>query len=169
MGVRSMFRNEARESVPVDLNKLITTVLRIVHADLAKHGVILRTLLDDELPMVIGDPVQLQQVILNLIINGIESMSSEQTRLLGVRSERTGQRTVLVSVADTGSGVDPSNRDRIFKALFTTKTGGMGMGLAICHSIIESHRGKISVAPATGGGSVFQFELPSGDASEAQQ
>jgi signal transduction histidine kinase len=102
----------------------------------------------------------LQQVVLNLVMNGIEAMHSVQTRVLKVQTEQTKPSMVRVSVEDSGPGIDPSNLDRIFDPLFTTKASGMGMGLSICRSIIESHGGQISVSAAAKGGSIFQFELP---------
>jgi signal transduction histidine kinase len=114
----------------------------------------------DKLPPVLGDKVQLQQVILNIVLNALEAMRPVQVRQLLVRSDQLEQGLVKISVADTGPGIDPANIERIFKPLFTTKSRGMGMGLAICHSIVESHGGRIWASPAPGGGSIFQFELP---------
>ena len=104
--------------------------------------------------------MQLQQVALNLVMNGIEAMQSAQPRVLKVQTDQTKSGRILVSIEDTGKGIDPSNLDRIFKPLFTTKATGMGMGLFICHSIIESHGGRIWVSPAVKRGSIFQFEVP---------
>jgi signal transduction histidine kinase len=104
--------------------------------------------------------VQLQQVILNLAMNAIESMRSVEPRVLSIKTETTDHSTVLVSIADTGSGIDIANLNRIFKPMFTTKAGGMGMGLSICKSIIENHNGRIWVSAAVPRGSVFHFELP---------
>ena len=159
-GVRSLFRRDANEKVPVDINKLILTVLRIARIDLRKHAIELQTQLDEHLPAVSGNPVQLQQVILNLVVNAIESMHATRTRVLRVKSELAGPDAVRVSIEDTGTGVDPSNLRSIFKPMFTTKTRGMGMGLAICCSIIEGHNGQIWASPGSKGGSIFQFELP---------
>jgi signal transduction histidine kinase len=120
----------------------------------------LQTRCDEHLPTVQGDKVQLQQVVLNLVMNAIESMHSAQPRVLKIQTEQTVAGLVHVSIEDTGKGIDPATLDRIFKPLFTTKTTGMGMGLAICHLIIESHGGRIWVSPAVNRGSIFQFELP---------
>jgi len=158
--VRAMFKKDMNERTSVDINDLILTVLDIVRVDLQKNSVNLQTKLDEWLPAVIGDKVQLQQVILNLVINAIESMHSVQQRVLKVRSERNKAGMVHVSIEDTGTGVDPANLDRVFKALFTTKEHGMGMGLSICHSIIESHNGRIWASPGVSRGAIFQFELP---------
>ena len=108
----------------------------------------------------LGNQVQLQQVILNLVMNAIDSMRSVQLRVLTVRSKLNGRDVVQVSIEDTGVGIDPSNRDQIFKPLFTTKEHGMGMGLSICHSIIEGHEGRIWITAGKSGGTVFHFELP---------
>jgi signal transduction histidine kinase len=101
-----------------------------------------------------------QQVVLNLFMNAIDSMHSLQPRVLKIQSERSKPDFVRVSIQDTGTGVDPSDVDRIFKPLFTTKTRGMGMGLSICRSIIENHGGQIWVSAGASRGSVFHFELP---------
>jgi signal transduction histidine kinase len=146
--------------VPIDINQIILTVLLIMRIELRQHRVDLETQFDRHLPTVLGDKVQLQQVVLNLVTNAIEAMHSAQTRVLKVQTDHTNSGMVRVSIEDTGTGIDPSNVDRIFNPLFTTKASGMGMGLAICRSIIESHSGRIWVSPGTNAGSIFQFELP---------
>jgi len=113
-----------------------------------------------------GDAVQLQQVILNLIVNAADAMRAVEPRVLQVRSNRTASGTVRVSVEDSGTGISEIDMGRIFSPLFTTKAGGMGMGLSICRSIIENHGGKIWVSAAASRGAVFQFELP--DASDVK-
>ena len=155
-----MFRKDTQEKGPVDVNKLIRSVLGLVYIDLRKHSIESRTGLADDLPAVIGNEVQLQQVILNLVMNGIEAMSSTEPRVLSIKSAYSGHNGVHVSIEDTGSGIDPSNVDRVFKPLFTTKAHGMGMGLSICRSIIEAHGGRIWASVAATRGSIFQFELP---------
>jgi signal transduction histidine kinase/ABC-type uncharacterized transport system substrate-binding protein len=162
--VRAMFKKDAPKRVPTDINRIILTVLSIVRVELQKHGVELETQLEDHLPNVNGDKVQLQQVVLNLVMNGIEAMHSVQHRALKVHTEQTENGMVRVSIEDTGTGIDPSNLDRIFKPLFTTKGTGMGMGLAICQSIIESHGGRIWVSQSINRGSIFRFELPTAGA-----
>jgi signal transduction histidine kinase len=99
-------------------------------------------------------------VILNLVMNAIESMNSAEPRILSIKSETTGRNGVRVTIADTGSGIDLANLDRLFKPMFTTKARGMGMGLSICKSIIESHHGRIWATAGAPRGSIFQFELP---------
>src|SRR5262245_18108479 len=158
--VRAMFKKEPSERVPTDINQTILTVLSIVRVELQQHGVDLQTQLNEHLPTVLGDKVQLQQVVLNLVMNAVEAMQSVQNRVLKVQTDQTNPGMVRVSIADTGTGIDPSNLDRIFKPYFTSKAAGMGMGLVICRSIIENHDGRIWVSPRTNGGSIFQFELP---------
>ncbi len=160
VSVRAMFKKDANEKGPVDINHLITTVLAIVRIDLRKNAVELRMQLDEQLPAVECDRVQVQQVVLNLIMNAIESMHSLAFRVLKIQTECSKPDFVQVSIEDTGMGIDPADVDRIFKPLFTTKARGMGMGLSICRSIIESHGGKIWVSPGASRGSVFRFELP---------
>jgi signal transduction histidine kinase len=167
--VRAMFKKATPEKVPTDINQIILTVLSMLRGELQKHGVSLHTQLHEHLPTVQGDTVQLQQVILNLIMNGIEAMHPVRPRVLDVKTNPTKSGMVRVSIEDTGTGIDPSNLDRIFKSLFTTKSNGMGMGLFICHSIIEGHGGRIWVSPAANRGSIFQFELPVGSAQGAEQ
>jgi signal transduction histidine kinase len=161
-GVRAMFKNEPAERTRLDINQLIRTVLEIARVELQNSNVTLDLKLDD-VPGILGDRVQLQQVILNLVMNAIESMKSVQLRVLRVHSMSDGAH-VRVSIEDTGTGVDPANIDRIFKTLFTTKSRGMGMGLSICRSIVENHGGRIWVSPAARAGSMFQFELPTASA-----
>jgi signal transduction histidine kinase len=158
--IRAMFKKETPERVATDINRIILTALSIVRVELQTHGIELRTQLDERLPAVEGDKVQLQQVVLNLVMNSIEAMQSVRPRVLNVQTDQTKPGVVRVSVEDTGTGIDPSNLDRIFKPLFTTKASGMGMGLFICQSIIESHGGRIWVTAAANRGSMFQFELP---------
>ena len=116
--------------------------------------------LSEQLPTIFGNEVQLQQVILNLVMNAIDSMNSAEPRMLSIKTEMVGQNAVHVSVADTGSGISVANLNRIFKPMFTTKARGMGMGLSICKSIIESHNGRIWVSAGVPRGSIFHFELP---------
>jgi signal transduction histidine kinase/ABC-type uncharacterized transport system substrate-binding protein len=161
--VRAMFKKDTSERLPIDVNQIILAVLAIVRIDLQKNGVELRTQFDEKFFLIEGDKVQLQQVVLNLVMNAIDSMRPVQPRVLSIKSKLNGHNSVQVSIEDTGIGIDSANRDQIFKPLFTTKDHGMGMGLSICRSIIEGHKGKIWVtAGDTGGtgGTIFYFELP---------
>src|SRR6476646_1192838 len=158
--LRAMFKHDVQEKTLVDINKLVSSVLALVVIDLQKHEIELQTQLDEQIPQVLGNQVQLQQVILNLVMNAIEAMSSSQIRALRIKTALSQFNKVHVSVEDTGAGIKPSDVDRLFKPLFTTKARGMGMGLSICQSIIENHDGRIWVTPGAHGGSLFQFELP---------
>jgi signal transduction histidine kinase len=158
--VRGLFAKDTQKKVPTDLNKLIRTVLGLVHMDLRKHSIETSVNLSEQLPTIFGNEVQLQQVILNLVMNAFESMHSTEPRVLSIKSGTTGQETVEVSIADTGSGISVANLNRIFNPMFTTKAHGMGMGLSICKSIIESHSGRIWVSANEPRGSIFHFELP---------
>jgi C4-dicarboxylate-specific signal transduction histidine kinase len=158
--LRGMFKKETQARNPIDINKQIFTVLAIVHHELQKHGVELRTELDGSLPALEGDRIQLQQVVLNLVMNAIEAMQSAAPRILSIRSCVSKPNFVHVAVEDTGTGIDPSNHNHIFNPMFTTKERGMGIGLSICRSIIESHNGRIWVTRGIDKGSIFQFELP---------
>ncbi|MGB9210435.1 MAG: ATP-binding protein [Pseudolabrys sp.] len=153
-------QKRVQEKTLVDINKLVSSVLALARIDLQKHKIELQAQLDDRFPKVLSNQVQLQQVILNLVMNAIEAMSSSQTRVLRIQTELSQSNKVHVSIEDTGTGIKPSDVARVFKPMFTTKARGMGMGLSICQSIIENHDGRIWVSPGTNGGSIFQFELP---------
>ena len=158
--IRTMFAKDTNVRSTVDINSLVRSVLEILRHDLDKNGVEVQAHLDDQLPAVEGNKVQLQQVILNLMMNAIEAMNTRQLRALKVRSDLSKPEMVHVSISDTGTGIEPANVDRLFSALFTTKARGMGMGLSICHSIIESHGGRIWVTAGSVRGATFHFELP---------
>jgi signal transduction histidine kinase len=158
--LRGMFKGETYAKSTVDLNRLIADVLTLVRYELQCNEVVSYTDLDESLPNLEGDRVQLQQVVLNLVINAIEAMQSADTRTLSIRSSIREPNVLHVEVEDTGSGIDPAEYSDVFNPMFTTKERGMGIGLTICHSIIESHGGRIWAAPASNEGSIFQFELP---------
>ena len=159
--VRQLFGRDTQQKTLTDVNKLIKTVLGLAYIDLRKHSIETQMSLS-ELPLVTGNEVQLQQVILNLVTNAIESMISAEPRVLSVKSEITGHNGVRISIADTGSGISLTNLNHLFKPMFTTKAHGMGMGLSICKSIVESHNGQIWATAGARRGSIFQFELPTG-------
>src|SRR5215470_440357 len=159
-GIRSMFSKDGQAKTLVDINKLIWTVLELIWIDLRKYQIELETKLSEQLPLVLGNEVQLQQVILNLVMNAIEAMHSTEHRVLRVTSDLDEAGAVHVSIEDTGTGIDPSKFDCIFKPLFTTKSNGMGMGLSICRSIIEGHDGWIWASPGAARGTKFEFSLP---------
>jgi signal transduction histidine kinase len=162
-GVRSMFRKDTQLD-SVDINRITMLVLDLARFEIHKHNVEVRTQFG-ELPPLTGDPVQLQQVILNLIMNAIEAMHSTKSRVLQITSGSIAG-AVKLSIMDTGTGVDPSNVDRIFNPMFTTKSTGMGMGLSICRTIVEKHDGRIWVEARRGGGTIFYIELPVVSASK---
>jgi C4-dicarboxylate-specific signal transduction histidine kinase len=164
-----MFKKETQARNPIDINELILAVLAIVRHELHSHGVELRTELDESVPGLKGNRIQLQQVVLNLVMNAIEAMKTGAPRILSIRSCVSTPNFVHVAVEDTGTGIDPWNHDHIFDPMFTTKERGMGMGLSICHSIIESHDGCIWVTRGSDKGSIFQFKLPTTEGDEILQ
>jgi signal transduction histidine kinase len=159
--------NSETEKVEVDMNGIVTEVLTLTHTELLKGQVSVNTALAATLPPVFGDRVQLQQLILNLIMNGIEAMASVAGRPkeLTIETRTEGADHVLVLVRDSGVGLNPEQADQIFDAFFTTKPEGTGMGLAICRSIVEAHDGHIWASAGSPHGAVFQFTLPTDNVS----
>jgi signal transduction histidine kinase len=158
--VRAIFKKDAPKYSSIDVNELIGDVLALVRADLQRHRVSVESTPKERLPRISGDRVQLQQVLVNLIINAIDSMAGRDgPSILRLRSESPDGASVLVSVEDTGMGIASPDVDRIFNPLFTTKSDGMGMGLSICRSIIEAHDGQLRIASSSPNGTVFQFVL----------
>ena len=160
--MRAMLKKGDGKRDKLDLNELICDVMRLAQGQFQRHGVSIRSELAEKLPTVSADRVQLQQVILNLLMNAAEAAASNsnQERLVFVRSEKHDADWVRISVEDSGTGINPEDEKRIFEAFFTTKTDGMGMGLSICQSIVQSHGGRITAARAMPHGSVFQVILP---------
>ena len=157
-GIRTIFKKEDRKRGPLDLNALIGETLSLVRENLAKHRVLVEIELEERLPRVSGDRIQLQQLLVNLVTNAIDSMASvDGVRVLSVKSNLHDEVHVTVSVADTGKGIGPQDVDRIFNPLFTTKPDGMGMGLSICRSIVEAHDGRLWAAPNKPRGAIFSF------------
>jgi PAS domain S-box-containing protein len=163
-GIRAMFKGNAATRISVDLNKLVREVLVFAQGEHSTWPIEVHTNLDENIPLVPGDRVQLQQVIFNLITNAIDAMDTviDRARSLRVTSELNGSDGVVLKIADTGTGITSENIDRIFDTFFTTKSHGMGMGLAICRSIVESHDGALSASPGDPHGAVFQLTLPAG-------
>ena len=158
--VRANFKKEARITASLDVGDLVQEAIALVRGDLQANGIVLKTEANGRVPRVLGDRIQLQQVLLNLITNAIESMSAKDgPRILSVTSGVHEDGDVVVSVGDTGAGISPQDVERVFSPLFTTKSDGMGMGLSICRSIIEAHDGHLWVVPNTPAGAVFQFVL----------
>jgi PAS domain S-box-containing protein len=161
-GVRALFKADVEQRSLVSLNEVILEVVLLARSDLRNALVEVRTDLDESLPALMVDRVQMQQVIFNLITNAIDAMISvvDRDRILRIRSEKNEGRWASVSIEDSGTGIAPEDLDRIFKSFFTTKATGMGMGLAICQSIIESHGGKLTASAAQPHGAVLAFALP---------
>ena len=160
--VRNLVKKAPPRNYPVDLNEVIREVLALAQSQARRNLVFVKQELANNLPFVLGDRVQLQQVILNLVINGIEAIakSRDGERELAVRSSRDESDNLIVAVRDTGAGIEPENAERLFDAFFTTKPDGMGMGLAISRTIIESHGGRLWATSNSPKGAVFQFQLP---------
>jgi signal transduction histidine kinase len=157
--IRALFKGEAQNRTSFDVNQLIEEALFFLRGDLQKHRITVDAVPNTRLPAVIGEPIQLRQVLLNLMTNAIDSMAtSAEPRILAVHAElQNGD--VLVSIADTGAGLKSEDVERVFNPLFTTKPMGMGMGLSLCRSILESHDSQLWVVPNTPHGAVFQFAL----------
>jgi signal transduction histidine kinase len=166
--IRAIFKKDSRNRTSLDINQLIGEALALTRGDLQRHRIQVQAEPNAQLPQVRGDRIQLQQVLLNLITNAIDSMAAKDgPRVLCVRSEVHGGASVIVSVADTGTGIGSQELERVFNPMFTTKSGGMGMGLSICRSIIEAHDGRLWVAPNKPEGAVFQFMLLADGATSA--
>ena len=164
-GLRTIFKAGARARASVDVNKLIREVLVFAQSEHLNSRIEVQTNLNENVPLVSADRVQLQQVILNLTTNAFDAMETvvDRERQLRVMSELNGDDSVLVTIEDTGTGFAPGDIDRIFDTFFTTKSHGMGMGLAICRTIVEAHGGRLSASPGSPYGAVFQIVLPIGD------
>ncbi len=161
-GIKGMVRKVASERCVLGVNEVIANVLRLVRADALAHGSTLMTKLDAALPQALGDAVQLQQVLLNLIINAFDAMQKapRETRRVEIQSRLSDPHTIEVAVRDFGPGLPPGASDRVFERFFTTKSDGMGMGLAIARSIVEAHEGTLGAENAEGGGARFWFRIP---------
>jgi signal transduction histidine kinase len=158
--IRTHFKTDDRTRVSLDVQGLIEETLSLERADLQKHHILVQSETAAQLPEVRGNRVQLQQVLVNLITNAIDSMATKAApRVLCVTSEACEGEGVKISVADSGAGISPQHMERIFNPLFTTKSDGMGMGLSICRAIIEAHEGRLWVSPNIPHGTVFQFTL----------
>ena len=169
--VRALTRKSTLEMVRLDINNVIREVIVLLAGEFRRRGVRVEASLSPDLGSVVGDSVQLQQVVLNLIMNGIEAMAEcpHRQRSMQIRSGNDESGELLVTVRDSGPGLDFARAQRLFEAFFTTKPEGMGMGLSICRSIIDTHGGRLWASPNLPNGAVFQFTLPAaaGDASKA--
>jgi signal transduction histidine kinase len=160
--LRALFSKNNATTESVDLNEATREVITLSSSELQRSRVILRPELADDLPPVTGDRVQLQQVILNLVLNASDAMSGvyDRPRRLEIRTERDEGDRVRLTVQDVGVGLEPQGADKLFEAFYTTKSGGMGIGLFVSRSIIESHHGRLWAAPNDGPGATFSFSLP---------
>ena len=160
--LRALFGKRGGKTETVDLNGAAREVIALSMSELNRRGVMLRTELAEDLPLVTGDRVQLQQVILNLLLNAAEAMSGveDRPRQLVIRSELDGADRARLSVQDTGVGFEPLDAQRLFEAFYTTKSGGMGIGLSVSQSIVESHHGRLWAELNAGPGATFVFSVP---------
>jgi signal transduction histidine kinase len=160
--IRAMYRKDDQQRISLDVNELIREMVALLRDQLGHHEVAVQSELMPELPKVLGNRIQLQQVILNLMMNAAEAMDAvrDRPRMLRLKTELYGSNGVLITVEDSGPGIDPKNIERVFNPLFTTKSGGMGMGLSICRSIVEAHDGRLWASSGNPYGSIFHVLLP---------
>ena len=163
--IRGLINKTPSEKISVVVNNLICETLALIETELRARQIVVATDLAEPPISIVADRVQLQQVVLNLIMNAVEAMSlvADRTRLLRISSQREPPSSVLIRVADAGTGLDPTIAERIFDPFFTTKAGGVGMGLSICRSIIDGHGGRLWASPAPSYGALVQFMLPTED------
>jgi signal transduction histidine kinase len=166
--MRTFVRKAAPQKVRLALHDVIAEVVALADGELRRHGVALHTDLAADLPPVLADRVQVQQVLLNLVMNGIEAMKevTDRPRQLLIRSRPEGSSQVLVAVQDSGIGLDEQSLERVFEAFYTTKPEGMGMGLSISRSVIEAHGGRLWTVANSDYGATFQFTLPTEGGSQ---
>ncbi|MGB8633281.1 MAG: ATP-binding protein, partial [Xanthobacteraceae bacterium] len=160
--VRALFRRTNSEQEQIDVNELTLESIQILRGDLTQNGIIVNTQLTDELPLIMGHRGQLQQVLLNLVQNAIDAMRAipARSRTLRVTTELSGVEAVVISVEDSGPGIEPKRTTSIFDAFVTTKAKGMGLGLALSQMIIERHGGQISLRPGANNGAHFRITIP---------
>jgi signal transduction histidine kinase len=167
--IRASFKKDLHNRTALDVNEIIEEALSLERSDLQKHRIVVQAEPTPDLPEVRGDRVQVQQVLVNLITNAIDAMTlKDEPRVLNVRCATYERDGVVVSVADTGTGIDSKDAERLFNPLFTTKSDGMGMGLAICRAIIEAHHGRLWFAPNSPRGCIFHFTLRPAEGAVAQ-
>jgi C4-dicarboxylate-specific signal transduction histidine kinase len=163
--IRAMFKPAGDPKAPVDVNAAIREVLALARADLESRSIAVETDLPEGLPAVVGSPAQLQQVLLNVVTNAVEAMDqvTEGARRLRITSRPHEPDGVLITVEDSGAGIDPRHAKQIFEPFYTTKQQGMGLGLSICRSIVESHGGRLSASSGALHGLALRISLPTGD------
>jgi len=159
--MRALFKKARPAKEQLNINEAIEEVVILTRGEARRNKVALRMELAANLPLIMADRVQVQQVVMNLILNGIEAMRAveDRERDLLIKTQRSVEDRLLVAVQDSGIGLDPGNVERIFDAFHTTKPGGMGMGLSISRSIVENHGGRLWAIPNDGPGATFQFTL----------
>jgi signal transduction histidine kinase len=165
--LRSLAKKSGPQLTTLDIDDTIREVLSLAHGEVQRHDVTLHTDLAVGDQRVVGDRVQLQQVLLNLILNGIDAMKgvTDRPRELGVSSALAGPDGVVISIDDSGPGLDPTVAQHIFEPFVTTKPEGLGMGLSICRSVIDAHGGRLWVSPGVPHGTRFHFTVPTGGAT----
>jgi signal transduction histidine kinase len=165
--IRDFSRKAPTRKESLELNEAILEIIGLTRAAITEHGVLPKVRLSEDLPRVLGDRVQLQQVMLNLIMNAIEAMSEvkEGSRELLISTSEVESGGVLIAVSDSGPGLPPASLARVFEAFYTTKSSGLGMGLSICRSIVEAHGGRLWATPNEPRGAVFCMALPIGENS----
>jgi hypothetical protein len=158
--IRALFKQAESEKTPLDLKEVLTEVVRLLKSETLRRGVVVETDLEEDLPPVMADRLQLQQVVFNLLQNGIDAMDTltDRPKKLVIRSKRQSADTILIEIRDHGAGL--SDFEKPFEAFYSTKENGMGMGLAICRSIIDAHHGRLWAAPTAGPGATFYVTLP---------
>jgi len=161
-GIRTMLKKGRDTKEPLDINELVRDVLTFARGEIETERIVVRTEFNENLSQILVNRVQLQQVVLNLVMNGIDAMATlrDRARVLELRSEQAGPSSVTLTVEDAGTGIEQNVIGRIFEAFFTTKKSGTGMGLSICRSIVAAHGGRLFVSPGDLHGSVFHLELP---------
>jgi C4-dicarboxylate-specific signal transduction histidine kinase len=159
--IRDFAKKADPEMIQLNLNEVVEEAVTLVRHEVLRHGVAMRLDLASGLLPVLGDRIQLQQVIINLVVNGVQAMAStiDRERVLTIRAQQYQSDQVLVAVEDVGVGIEPGDADRLFKAFYTTKAQGLGMGLSICRSIIEAHGGRVWASVNAGPGMTFQFTI----------
>ena len=159
--IRLLFKKGSPQREMVDVNEVIREMIILLRNQATRYSIFVRTDLAADIPQIMGDRVQLQQVLMNLIVNSIDAMKEvEGTRALSIASQRAADEQLMVSVSDTGVGLPPQQADQIFNAFFTTKVQGTGLGLRISRSIVESHGGRLWAADNSPRGASFHFTLP---------
>jgi C4-dicarboxylate-specific signal transduction histidine kinase len=168
--IRNFSKKAPEQNAELEINEVVLEIMGLTRVATVEHDVSVKLQLSEELPRILGDRVQLQQVILNLIMNAIEAMSEvkDGSRDLLISTSKAEADDVLVTVSDTGPGLPHANEERLFEAFYTTKASGLGMGLSICRSIVQNHGGRLWAAPNHPRGAVFCMLLPIWHRSEGQ-